>query len=377
LKDFAFKVLQTSDYARCGLIETHRGNIQTPAFMPVGTQATVKACTIDDIKKTGSEIILGNTYHLMIRPGVERIESLGGLHEFMNCDLPILTDSGGFQVMSLQNMAKIDANGVTFKSHIDGSLIRLTPRDSIEMQNALDSTITMAFDECTSYPVSQEIALKSMNLSMKWAKLCRDSFIDRNGYGLFGIVQGSTYNDLRQKSSEKLLRIGFDGYAIGGLAVGEGHEVMVKTLKSSINYLPINKPRYLMGVGYPKDIIAGVKLGVDMFDCVIPTRSGRTGKIFTKNGTLNIKNSRHKNDPRPIEEGCLCKVCNNKISRAYLYHLFNTKEMLGATYLTIHNINHYIQLMSTLREAINNNNYNETSNHLINEYKKGDIEIYN
>ncbi len=373
----SFSIINTDGSARSGLMKTAHGIVKTPVFMPVGTYGAVKGIQPEDLKHLGSEIILSNTYHLMERPGKDIIRDIGGLRKFMNWDGPILTDSGGFQVMSLQNMAKIDANGVTFKSHIDGSLIRLTPRDSIEMQNALDSTITMAFDECTSYPVSQEIALKSMNLSMKWAKLCRDSFIDRNGYGLFGIVQGSTYNDLRQKSSEKLLRIGFDGYAIGGLAVGEGHEVMVKTLKSSINYLPINKPRYLMGVGYPKDIIAGVKLGVDMFDCVIPTRSGRTGKIFTKNGTLNIKNSRHKNDPRPIEEGCLCKVCNNKISRAYLYHLFNTKEMLGATYLTIHNINHYIQLMSTLREAINNNNYNETSNHLINEYKKGDIEIYN
>ena len=373
----SFSIINTDGSARSGLMKTAHGIVKTPVFMPVGTYGAVKGIQPEDLKHLGSEIILSNTYHLMERPGKDIIRDIGGLRKFMNWDGPILTDSGGFQVMSLQNMAKIDANGVTFKSHIDGSLIRLTPRDSIEMQNALDSTITMAFDECTSYPVSQEIALKSMNLSMKWAKLCRDSFIDRNGYGLFGIVQGSTYNDLRKKSSEILLRIGFDGYAIGGLAVGEGHEVMVKTLKSSINYLPINKPRYLMGVGYPKDIIAGVKLGVDMFDCVIPTRSGRTGKIFTKNGTLNIKNSRHKNDPRPIEEGCLCKVCNNKISRAYLYHLFNTKEMLGATYLTIHNINHYIQLMSTLREAINNNNYNETSNHLINEYKKGDIEIYN
>jgi len=216
-----------------------------------------------------------------------------------------------------------------------------------------------------------------MNLSMKWAKLCRDNFVDRSGYGLFGIVQGSTFNDLREKSSECLIKIGFDGYAIGGLAVGEGHDIMINTLKSSINYLPNNKPRYLMGVGYPKDIIEAVKLGVDMFDCVIPTRSGRTGKIFTKTGTLNIKNSRHKNDPRPVEEECSCKICSNKISRAYLHHLFNTNEMLGTIYLTIHNINHYIQLMSILRTAINSNNFNETSNYLLNQYKKGDIEIYN
>ncbi|MBH87628.1 MAG: tRNA guanosine(34) transglycosylase Tgt [Pelagibacterales bacterium] len=373
----SFNVKNTDGFARSGLLETAHGKIKTPVFMPVGTYGAVKGIQPDDLKYIGAEIILSNTYHLMERPGKDIIRDIGGLRKFMNWDGPILTDSGGFQVMSLQNMAKIDNDGVTFKSHIDGSLIRLTPKDSIEMQNALDSTITMVFDECTSYPVKKDLALYSMNLSMKWAKLCRDNFIDKNGYGLFGIVQGSTFNDLRQISSENLINIGFDGYAIGGLAVGEGHEVMINTLKSSINYLPINKPRYLMGVGYPKDIIEAVNLGVDMFDCVIPTRSGRTGKVFTKNGTLNIKNSRHKNDPRSIEEGCSCKICSNNISRAYLYHLFNTKEMLGATYLTIHNINHYIQLMSTLRKAINNNNFNEASKFLLNEYKKGDIEIYN
>ena len=373
----SFNVKNTDGFARSGLLETAHGKIKTPVFMPVGTYGAVKGIQPDDLKYIGAEIILSNTYHLMERPGKDIIRDIGGLRKFMNWDGPILTDSGGFQVMSLQNMAKIDNDGVTFKSHIDGSLIRLTPKDSIEMQNALDSTITMVFDECTSYPVKKDLALYSMNLSMKWAKLCRDNFIDKNGYGLFGIVQGSTFNDLRQISSENLINIGFDGYAIGGLAVGEGHEVMINTLKSSINYLPINKPRYLMGVGYPKDIIEAVNLGVDMFDCVIPTRSGRTGKVFTKNGTLNIKNSRHKNDPRSIEEGCSCKICSNNISRAYLYHLFNTKEMLGATYLTIHNMNHYIQLMSTLRKAINNNNFNEASKFLLNEYKKGDIEIYN
>ena len=373
----SFNIKNIDGAARCGSIKTAHGIVNTPVFMPVGTYGAIKGIQPRDLTEIGSEIILSNTYHLMERPGKDIIRAMGGLRKFMNWDGPILTDSGGFQVMSLQNMAKIDDDGVTFKSHLDGSLIRLTPKDSINMQNALDSTITMAFDECTPYPVSHDTALKSMNLSMKWAKLCKDNFIDRSGYGLFGIVQGSTFNDLREKSSESLINIGFDGYAIGGLAVGEGHDLMISTLKSSINYLPKEKPRYLMGVGYPKDIIEAVRLGVDMFDCVIPTRSGRTGKIFTKTGTLNIKNARHKNDPRPIEEGCSCKVCRNKVSRAYLHHLFNTNEMLGSIYLTIHNISHYIQLMSNLRSAINDNNFKETSNYLLNQYKKGDIEIYN
>jgi len=351
--------------------------VQTPVFMPVGTYGAVKGINPKDLNKLGSQIILSNTYHLMERPGKDIIRKLGGLRSFMNWDGPILTDSGGFQIMSLQNMAKVDNDGVTFKSHLDGSLIRLTPKDSIKMQYILDSTITMAFDECTSYPSTHGVATSSMDLSMKWAKTCRNEFIDRDGYGLFGIVQGSTFNDLRKISSEALINIGFDGYAIGGLAVGEGHIEMIKTLKSSINFLPANSPRYLMGVGYPIDIIEAVRLGVDMFDCVIPTRSGRTGKVFTKRGTLNIKNSRHKNDPRTLEKDCLCPVCSNNISRAYLFHLFNTKEMLGTSYLTLHNLNHYIILMKVLREAINNDNYDKMANMLLNQYKIGDIEIYN
>ena len=378
LKDFAFKVLNKNNYARVGIIETSKGNIQTPAFMPVGTQATVKACKIDDIKKTGSEIILGNTYHLMIRPGVERIQSAGGLHKFMNCDLPILTDSGGFQVMSLSKLNKIDKEkGAIFNSHVDGKKYYLSPEESIRIQLGLNSDILMIMDECPKKTNDYELIKKSMNLSLYWAERSKKAFGKNPKKALFGIIQGGLFKDLRIKSLNELIKIGFDGYAIGGLAVGEGHDVMINTLKSSINYLPREKPRYLMGVGYPKDIIEAVRLGVDMFDCVIPTRSGRTGKLFTKTGTINIKNSRHKNDPRPIEEGCLCKVCTNNISRAYLHHLFNTNEMLGSIYLTIHNINHYIQLMSTLRSAINNNNYNETSNYLLNQYKKGDIEIYN
>ena len=373
----SFKVINKDTYARSGLLKTAHGNVQTPVFMPVGTYGAVKGINPKDLNKLGSQIILSNTYHLMERPGKDIIRELGGLRSFMNWDGPILTDSGGFQIMSLKNMAKVDNDGVTFKSHLDGSLIRLTPKDSIEMQYVLDSTITMAFDECTTYPATHGVATSSMDLSMKWAKTCRNEFKDRDGYGLFGIVQGSTFNDLRKISSESLINIGFDGYAIGGLAVGEGHIEMIKTLKSSINFLPANRPRYLMGVGYPIDIIEAVRLGVDMFDCVIPTRSGRTGKVFTKRGTLNIKNARHKNDPRPLEEDCLCPVCSNNISRAYLFHLFNTKEMLGTSYLTLHNLNHYIKLMKALREAINNNNYDETANMLLNQYKIGDIEIYN
>ncbi|MDB9971626.1 tRNA guanosine(34) transglycosylase Tgt [Alphaproteobacteria bacterium] len=373
----SFKINSKDKFARSGVLKTAHGEVNTPVFMPVGTYGAVKGINPKDLSNLGSEIILSNTYHLMERPGKDIMASLGGLRSFMGWDGPILTDSGGFQVMSLQNMAKIDNDGVTFKSHLDGSLIRLTPKDSIDMQKALDSTITMAFDECTSYPATHDVASKSMELSMQWAKVCRKEFVDRDGYGLFGIVQGSTFNDLRNISSEALINIGFDGYAIGGLAVGEGHDEMIKTLKSSINFLPEKSPRYLMGVGYPLDIIESVRSGVDMFDCVIPTRSGRTGKVFTKRGALNIKNARHKNDPRVLEEDCLCPVCSNNVSRAYLYHLFNTKEMLGSSYLTLHNISHYLELMKGLRVAINNNNYDETAEMLLNRYKIGDIEIYN
>ena len=373
----SFKINSKDKFARSGVLKTAHGEVNTPVFMPVGTYGAVKGINPKDLSNLGSEIILSNTYHLMERPGKDIIASLGGLRSFMGWDGPILTDSGGFQVMSLQNMAKIDNDGVTFKSHLDGSLIRLTPKDSIDMQKALDSTITMVFDECTSYPATHDVASKSMELSMQWAKVCRKEFVDRDGYGLFGIVQGSTFNDLRNISSEALINIGFDGYAIGGLAVGEGHDEMIKTLKSSINFLPEKSPRYLMGVGYPLDIIESVRSGVDMFDCVIPTRSGRTGKVFTKRGALNIKNARHKNDPRVLEADCLCPVCSNNVSRAYLYHLFNTKEMLGSSYLTLHNISHYLELMKGLRVAINNNNYDEKAEMLLNRYKIGDIEIYN
>ena len=372
----SFKILNENLFARKGILNTFHGDINTPAFMPVGTYGAVKGVKPHELSELGADIILSNTYHLMERPGKEVIKKQGGLRKFMNWDGPILTDSGGFQVMSLSKIAKLDKNGVTFNSHIDGSVIRLTPEESINIQNAFDSTITMVFDECTSYPVEFDVARKSMNLSMEWAVKSKQKFINRDGYGLFGIVQGSTYKDLRFESSNKLIDIGFDGYAIGGLAVGEGHNIMIKTIKDSINFLPKDKPRYLMGVGYPKDIIEAVRLGVDMFDCVIPTRSGRTGKIFTKQGEINIKNARHKFDPRPIENGCLCHTCSNNISRSYLHHLFKTNEMLGTIYCTLHNLFHYIELMADLRNAITNNKFNEVAEKRLNNYNKGDIEIY-
>jgi len=372
----SFNIINKDSNSRTADLKTAHGLIKTPTFMPVGTYGAIKGIKPEDIKALGADIILSNTYHLMERPGKKVIKNIGGLRKFMNWKGPILTDSGGFQVMSLSKRAKVDIDGVTFKSHLDGSKIRLTPEESIDIQHNLDSTITMAFDECTSYPSEFSLAKKSMELSMNWAKRSKDHFVDREGYGIFGIVQGSIYKDLRMESSLKLEKIGFDGYAIGGLAVGEGHEIMLKILRESIDFLPDNKPRYLMGVGYPKDIIESVRLGVDMFDCVIPTRSGRTGKVFTKRAELNIRNSRHKNDPRPIENDCTCLTCKNNISRAYLYHLFNTNEMLGTTYLTIHNLNHYISLMKDLRIAINNNEFDKVANLKLKNYKKDDIKIY-
>ena len=292
LKKFAFSVLKKDKFARCGLIETHRGKIDTPAFMPVGTQATVKACKIEDIKKTGSQIILGNTYHLMIRPGVERIHSAGGLHEFMNCDLPILTDSGGFQVMSLSKLNKIDREkGAIFNSHVDGKKFFLSPEESIRIQLGLNSDIVMIMDECPKKTKDYKLINKSMELSLYWAERSKKAFGKNPHKGLFGIVQGGLFKDLRNKSLNELIRIGFDGYALGGLAVGESQDEMFKVLDDIKENLPDEKPHYLMGVGTPSDILGAVKRGIDMFDCVLPTRSGRTGLAFTWNGRINIKNN--------------------------------------------------------------------------------------
>ena len=358
LKKFAFKVLNSDNYARCGLIETHRGNINTPAFMPVGTQATVKACTIDDIKKTGSEIILGNTYHLMIRPGVERIKRVGGLHNFMNCEMPILTDSGGFQVMSLSKLNKIDREkGAIFNSHIDGKKFYLSPEESIRIQLGLNSDIVMIMDECPKKTSDYELIKNSMNLSLHWAERSKKAFGKNPHKAIFGIVQGGLFKDLRKKSLEALMKINFDGYAIGGLAVGESQKEMFSVLDDIKDFLPIEKPHYLMGVGTPSDILGAVKRGIDMFDCVLPTRSGRTGLAFTWQGRVNIKNNKYQNDDTPLDKEC--KNLNlNKYSKNYLNHLFNTNEILGSMLLTLHNINFYQELMSAIRKNIKNGTFN-------------------
>ena len=349
LKKFAFKVLVKDKFARSGLIETHRGNINTPAFMPVGTQATVKACTIKDIKKTGSEIILSNTYHLMIRPGVERIKNAGGLHKFMNCDLPILTDSGGFQVMSLSKLNKIDReNGAIFNSHVDGKKFCLSPEESIKIQLGLDSDIVMIMDECPKKSNDYNLINESMNLSLYWAKRSKKAFGKNPHKALFGIVQGGLFKELRIKSLNSLVEIGFDGYALGGLAVGETQKEMFQVLDDVKLNLPETKPRYLMGVGTPSDILGAVKRGIDMFDCVLPTRSGRTGLAFTWKGRINVKNKKHQNDNSPLDNGC-DNFDLNKYSLNYLNHLFNTNEILASMILSLHNINFYQELMKLIR----------------------------
>ena len=359
LKKFAFNVLKKDKFARCGLIETHRGNIHTPEFMPVGTQATVKACTIDDIKKTGSEIILSNTYHLMIRPGVDRIKSAGGLHEFMNCDLPILTDSGGFQVMSLSKLNKIDREkGAIFNSHVDGKKFYLSPEESIRIQLGLNSDIVMIMDECPKKTNDYNVIKKSMDLSLYWAERSKVAFGNNPHKALFGIVQGGLFKDLRLKSLQELIKIGFDGYALGGLAVGETQNEMFNVLDDIKENLPIEKPHYLMGVGTPSDILGAVKRGIDMFDCVLPTRSGRTGLAFTWQGRINIKNNKYQNDNTPLDTNC--KNLNlNKYSKNYLNHLFNTNEILASMLLTLHNINFYQELMASIRKNINEGTFDQ------------------
>ncbi len=359
LKRFAFNVLNKDKFARCGLIETHRGNINTPAFMPVGTQATVKACTIDDIKKTGSEIILSNTYHLMIRPGVERIQNAGGLHKFMNCDLPILTDSGGFQVMSLSKLNKIDREkGAIFNSHVDGKKFYLSPEESIRIQLGLNSDIVMIMDECPKKTNDYELIKKSMDLSLYWAERSKKAYGDNPHKALFGIIQGGLFKDLRLKSLKELINIGFDGYAMGGLAVGETQQEMFTVLDDIKEFLPSEKPHYLMGVGTPSDILGSVKRGIDMFDCVLPTRSGRTGLAFTWQGRINIKNNKYQNDNTPLDPDC-DNLNLNKYSKNYLNHLFNTNEILASMLLTLHNINFYQELMTSIRKNINDGTFDE------------------
>ncbi len=352
---FSFSIDATDGKARTGKITMQRGDIRTPAFMPVGTAATVKAMKPDTVRATGADIILGNTYHLMLRPGAERIAKLGGLHKFMNWNRPILTDSGGYQVMSLSDLTKMSEDGVEFQSHLDGSRHMLTPERSMEIQRLLGSDIVMVFDECTKNGATREEAMLSMERSMRWAKRSRDGFDSGEEHAaksaLFGIQQGSLDKDIRAASAQALIEIGFDGYAIGGLAVGEGQEAMFGCLDYAPDQLPKDKPRYLMGVGKPDDIVGAVARGIDMMDCVLPSRSGRTGQVFTRRGVLNIKNARHMDDPRPLDESCGCPACQN-YSRAYLHHVFRSQEIISSMLLTWHNLRYYQDIMSGMREAI-------------------------
>ena len=352
---FSYSINATDGNARTGVINTCRGEIRTPAFMPVGTAATVKAMKPETVRATGADILLGNTYHLMLRPTAERINNLGGLHKFMNWDRPILTDSGGFQVMSLAKLRKITEEGVAFQSHIDGRKHMLSPERSMEIQRLLGANIVMAFDECTPYPATEAETEKSMLMSMRWAKRSYDAFHDGSDHAaknaLFGIVQGGVFENLRRHSVEALKEIDCQGYAVGGLAVGEGQEVMFDVLDYTMPMMLKNKPRYLMGVGKPDDIVGAVERGIDMFDCVLPSRSGRTGQAFTRRGTVNMKNARHVDDPRPLDEDCSCSACHS-YSRAYLSHLFRSGEILGLMLLTEHNLTYYQDLMAGLREAI-------------------------
>lgn len=346
-----FNITHAEKKARRGVLKTAHGTVQTPAFMPVGTAGTVKAMTVEDVRATGAEIILGNTYHLMLRPTAERVAQFGGLHKFMNWSGPILTDSGGFQVMSLSGLRKITEEGVKFQSHIDGSSHLLTPERSMEIQYLLDADITMAFDECVKFPSDDMTIRKSMRRSMRWAERSKKAFVDRNSYGLFGIVQGGMNRELRFESAEALKKIGFDGYAIGGLAVGEGQETMFRVLDYTPDFLPTDKPRYLMGVGRPSDIVGAVWRGVDMFDCVMPSRSGRTGQVFTSHGVLNIRNARYADDHAPLDATCDCPACRN-YTRGYLHHLFRSGEILSSMLLTKHNIWFYQNLMRHIRTNI-------------------------
>ena len=348
---FSFELGAVDGAARTGVIHTPRGEIRTPAFMPVGTAATVKAMLPESVRATGADILLGNTYHLMLRPGAERVARLGGLHRFMNWDRPILTDSGGFQVMSLADLRKLTEEGVTFRSHVDGSKHFLSPETSMEIQRQLGSDIVMCFDECPALPADEARVAESMRLSMRWAARSREAFGDRLGHALFGIQQGGVTEALRGESAEALTAIGFDGYAIGGLAVGEGQEAMFGVLDYAPGMLPQDRPRYLMGVGKPDDIVGAVKRGVDMMDCVLPSRSGRTGQAWTRRGQVNIKNARHADDPRPLDEDCTCPACRG-YSRAYLHHVFRAQEMISGMLLTWHNLHYFQQIMQGMRDAI-------------------------
>ena len=353
---FRFELLGCDGAARTGAIHTPRGDIRTPAFMPVGTAATVKAMLPQSVRDTGADILLGNTYHLMLRPGAERVARLGGLHKFMDWQRPILTDSGGFQVMSLASLRKITEEGVRFQSHIDGHAEFLSPERAMEIQRLLGSDIQMVLDECPALPAEKPVIEKSLAMSMRWAKRSKDAFgqqtdVEKVGRACFGIVQGGTYADLRQRSATELMEIGFDGYAVGGLAVGEGQQAMFETLDATAPHLPADRPRYLMGVGKPDDIVGAVLRGIDMFDCVLPTRSGRNGQAFTRTGALNLKNARFAEDAAPLDPACACPACR-QFSRAYLHHTVKSGEIIAAMLLTWHNLTYYQDLMGQLRGAI-------------------------
>lgn len=367
-----YEIIKKIGKSRLGKLHTKHGIVETPAFMPVGTCGTVKAMMPESVAATGAQILLGNTYHLMLRPGADLVEKMGGLHKFMNWDKPILTDSGGFQVMSLTGLRKLTEEGVTFSSHVDGKKFFLSPEESMKIQHKLDSNITMALDECTPFPATYEQSQKSMQMSMRWAKRSKDAFVNREGYGIFGIQQGSVFEDLRAESASKLTEIGFDGYAIGGLAVGEGQEKMFEVLDFAPGMLPEDKPRYLMGVGRPDDIVGAVLRGVDMFDCVMPTRSGRTAQAFTSHGTINIRNARHREDNRPLEAECDCPLCKN-YTRAYIHHLQKCNEVLAVMLLTWHNIRYYQRLTHGLREAIREDCLQEFTDDFYQKQALGDI----
>ena len=372
MKNFKFEIIKKHKNSRLGKVTTAHGDIETPVFMPVGTAATVKALTVEDIRKSNSQIILANTYHLMLRPGEKIIEKLGGVRNFMNWSGPVLTDSGGFQVMSLGKLRTINEDGVIFKSQLDGKIFNLTPEKSIQIQHALGSTITMCFDECIEWPSTFEDTKKSMELSMRWATRSIETYQERSGYAIFGIVQGGTFKELREISSKFLHNLNFPGYAIGGLAVGEGRDVMFETLDYTVPLIDKTKPRYLMGVGKPEDIIGAVKRGVDMFDCVLPTRSGRNGQGFTSRGEVNIKNARHSSDPRPLDDSCNCSTCIN-YSRAYLHHLFKANEILGLILLSNHNINFYQNMMKEIRNSIKLDNFDNFSEKFLLKRSSGDL----
>jgi queuine tRNA-ribosyltransferase len=368
----SFELLATDGTARRGRLTTAFGTVETPAFMPVGTAATVKALPVDMLAATGVEIVLCNTYHLMLRPGAERIARLGGLHPFMRWPKPILTDSGGYQVMSLAERRTITEKGVTFRSHHDGSRHELTPERSVEIQHLLDATITMQLDECLKLPAEPAEVERAMQLSLRWADRSKAAFAERPGYGLFGIVQGGTDPAARRRSAEALTSIGFDGYAVGGLAVGEPQALMLATLEATLPHLPTHRPRYLMGVGKPQDIIEAVRRGIDMFDCVLPTRSGRTGQAFTRHGPINLKNARHADDPRPLDATSACPAACD-YSRAYLHHLVRSGEILGAILLTWNNLWYYQDLMRRLRAAVAEGTFIETVAAIAADAEAGDI----